>query len=454
MGRKRQEYVQWAIERFGATDLGDKRRTRRLVMMAGDIRADPQASLPRQCRTWARTKAACRLLSNERVEPQAIQQAYRKHTARRCSGYKRILCVQDTTALDFSRRAARGSIRGVGPLGKKDGGGQGLLQHAALAVTEKGRPLGVLDQRLHVQHRAVPGETRAQRRARDTEADVWRKCADHVAPLPFDECRVIHIVDRHGDVFAFMQTAVGHGHGFVVRSMHDRYVQSDDPACPDHLEELEAQEAAEDRAAPTRAQPPSPTSPEPAPRGEPASVRLRAKLADQPVQGKRDFWVSPRTGNPKQKRKGRNALLEMRYMAASICPPRNDPRYTDSEPLAVTVVEVKEADPPAEVQPVRWILLTTEPVSSTDDAWEVVDWYTRRWVIEEWHRVLKEGCRIEKSQLDDAKDIERLAMILGPVAVELLALRDAADDPATGGRPGGVEVAEHAGKDRGGRRST
>ena len=68
MDGDRRAYTQWTIERFGATERGDRRRTQRLIVMAADIRADPQGSLPHQCGNWPKTKAACRLLPlNKRV---------------------------------------------------------------------------------------------------------------------------------------------------------------------------------------------------------------------------------------------------------------------------------------------------------------------------------------------------------------------------------------------------
>jgi len=109
-------------------------------MLAQRIRENPNDSLPRQCANRTELAGAYRLLSNPSVDPQAIAQPHRHLTATRCNEQPVTLCVQDTTELNFSKRAARGSITGVGPLGAKDGGGQGLLQHAALAVSTTDSP--------------------------------------------------------------------------------------------------------------------------------------------------------------------------------------------------------------------------------------------------------------------------------------------------------------------------
>jgi hypothetical protein len=124
----------------------------------------------------------------------------------------------------------------------------------------------------------------------------------------------------------------------------------------------------------------------------------------------------------------------VRYAALTLAPPRNDPRFAGHAPLPVWAVHVLEEQPPAGAEPVEWMLLTSEPVTNLEEAQRIVDWYTRRWVIEEWHKALKTGCRVEASQLDQAADLMRLAAVLSVVAVRLIQLRDLAD-PGTPQRP-------------------
>lgn len=377
-------FKQWSHDNFSQANLGDTRRTDRLVELAAAMHAQPEASLPQQCAGKAELAGTYRLLSNPVVDAQAIQQPHRERVARQASELPVVLCVQDTTQLDFSKRAKRGSIKGTGPLGTRDGHGHGLMQHAALAVTEEGQTLGVLDQRWHCQHRPEPGETRKQRRDRDTEAHVWARCAHAVAALPTGKARVIHVGDRHSDVFGFLLTTTQLDHGYTVRAMHNRYVDGDE-------------------------------------------TKLFEKLADQPVADTATIHVPRRSGGPSQKRRARDAELSLRYCKVALQPPRNDPRY--SEPIHCYTIELVELDPPEDADPIRWVLLCSERVESRGAAWRVVTWYRRRWVIEEWHRQLKEGCRVEKAQLDDAADIKRLAAIAGPIAADLLQLRDLASSP-------------------------
>ena len=76
-------------------------------------------------------------------------------------------------------------------------------------------------------------------------------------------------------------------------------------------------------------------------------------------------------------------------------------------------------------QPTEWILLTTEPVDSAEDARRIVSYYEDRWKIEEFHKAWKSGgTQIEKSRLQSAGNLERMAVILAFIAVRLLQLKE------------------------------
>lgn len=339
------------------------------------IATAPDQSLPKQCGDWSDLTGAYRLLNNPRVEPAAIQQPHRRITRQRCAEQRIVLLVQDTTDLDFTRRR---KVKHLGAIG--NGQGRGILQHSTLALTEQGSILGVVDQGWHNRIEPPDDETRRQRQARWTEADVW---ADAVRAPP-DGCRFIHICDRHADCYRFMDACEQHDVGFIVRAMHNRYVEQD-------------------------------------------TSRLWPLMQHKPVADTMTVQVrQQRAKSGRVIRKARAATVSIRFGHVQLQPPRNDPRCTEER--GVWAVYVKEDDPPAEVQePIEWMLLTSEAVPCLGQATQIIAWYEKRWVIEEWHRVQKEGCRLEKSQLDDAADIRRLAAIVGVVSGRLLQLRDLAD---------------------------
>jgi hypothetical protein len=127
--------------------------------------------------------------------------------------------------------------------------------------------------------------------------------------------------------------------------------------------------------------------------------------------------------------------LRISYRNVRLMPPRNDPRFSYSAPISAGIVCVEEARRDESFEPIRWVLLHDEAVTGFEQAWRIVDWYACRWQIEQWHRCLKEGCRLEHRRFDQAEDIARLAMILGAVAVRLLWLRDLAQDEASSEDP-------------------
>lgn len=149
-------------------------------------------------------------------------------------------------------------------------------------------------------------------------------------------------------------------------------------------------------------------------------------------------------GGFKTARISRTASVSIRYGKVTLDAPRRSGAEKGASPRTVWAVYAREDHPPktcrppgkdAEetgVEPIDWMLVCSEPVESVEAAHEAIDRYSKRWVIEEWHKALKQGCRLESSQLDHAEDIERLAAVLSVVAVRLIQLRDLASDASKG----------------------
>jgi hypothetical protein len=103
-------------------------------------------------------------------------------------------------------------------------------------------------------------------------------------------------------------------------------------------------------------------------------------------------------------------------------------------PIPMWVVWVRELDPPDGVEPIEWVLYTSLPVESFDDAMAIVGYYERRWQIEEWHKSLKTGLRVEHRQLKDTARLEPMAALMSVAALRLFQLkgeaREAPERPA------------------------
>jgi hypothetical protein len=218
------------------------------------------------------------------------------------------------------------------------------------------------------------------------------------AGQPVSRSRWIHVADREADDFQMFAACEAAAQGFVIRVQHNRCLHDGAP-----LRETVAQQPL---------------------RGEiQVTVTRRGAVGDE---------VPPASRRAAQAQ--RRATCEVRCAAVTLAPPANDPRHVN--PCPMYAVSACEIDAPAGVeQPLDWLLLTSEPVTSLADAVKVIDWYRRRWLIEEYHKAQKTGCRLEQSQLEDRDAFIRLAAITGLVAARLLQLRDQADDESTANTP-------------------
>jgi len=378
------EAQRWAVEQFEQADLGDRRLQKRLVTVAQRMAMAPSASLPKQQGAWSSTMATYRLLHNERVTSHALQSESVRQTHARCGVHEAVLLLSDLSALkptsvDVPTR---------------------LWQLTFLAATRDGRTLGLVDQRWADDIEVPAGETRRQRRSRWRRSQWWADAAEAIA-LP---SRAIVVADREADDFQMFHACRRAGHGFVIRVQHNRQLVGTD-------------------------------------------ARLLDWLADQPVRGEHRVEVSPQRplpggfpGPQRSSRKRRVAKLDVRYASVTLAPPTGDERFT--EPLTMGAVSVDERDAPDDVEPLRWVLLTREPVDDVDQALRVVEDYRCRWLTEELHKAQKTGCRLEASQLKDRAAFERLAALTGVVAVRLLQLRDAGDDPTRQHEPAAEVLSE------------
>lgn len=365
--------ARWAATTFGAAELGDARRTDRLVRIAAAIAQRPAASLPGQLQHPAALKATYRLLGSDAIAAAAILAPHAAQTREAATGGITLL-VQDTTTLDFSTHHATTDL---GPIAK--GGGHGLFLQTVLAVRPTDHlPLGVLAAEAFGRRPAPSGETRAQRTKRDRESDIWGRLADRAGTPPAGSTWV-HVADRGGDCYRFFTAVREAGADLLVRTVQNRRV--------------------------TRAD------------GTPG--RLADTLRALPPAATRSLTVPARGAQP-----ARATAVAVTWTAVTLEPPTNHRRDQPTpDPTPGWAVRVWEPAPPAGVAPVEWRLITSVPVVTVDDAWERVDWYTARWLIEELHKGLKTGCRVERVRLQERAGIERLLAVLLPVAVRLLRLR-------------------------------
>jgi hypothetical protein len=353
----RPEPADWAEEEFGGCELPDARLQTRLYSLARDFYARPTGNLAYACADRAKTKAAYRFLDHKHTTMQTLLKPHYLATQTRVRQESIILAVQDTSSVNYTTHVA---TAGLGPIGTKLEGPQGLHLHSTLAFTPQGTPLGFLDVQCWRRDPADFGKKakRHQLPIEDKESYKWLKSYQAVAEVQA-RCpgtTLVSVGDREADLYELFQTATASAQGpkLLVRAKHDRKL---------HDEQQRLWETMQSRAA----------------------------------DGVQILQV-PRQGN----RVAREASLHIRYADVSLAPPHGKPGAA----IPVSAILAREADPPAGVTPLEWMLLTTMPVTSFEQAIEKLMWYARRWGIEVLHRTLKSGCRIEQRQLRDADRIE------------------------------------------------
>jgi transposase-like protein/transposase Tn5 family protein len=351
------EYEDWIATEFGAADLGDTRRTQRLLTLMEQVAARPGASLPEACGSRGQVKAAYRFLANAAIEPEDLWASHIVATYERAAAVPVVLAVQDTTELDWGPQSA---TAGLGPLGAPSH--QGLLVHTTLAFTPERLPLGVVAQAVWARDPGTVGQrqTRKQRPIAEKESYKWLASLQ-AAGEARQACPQTHFVsvgDREADVYDLLVAPRPVGVDLLVRAAWDRRVE--------HPEQY-----------------------------------LWATVSAWPLAATLTVHVPRHTGQP-----ARQATVSLRFGAVTLRPPRHR-RAEKLPPVTVWAVYVVEEHPPAGGEALEWLLLTTTAVPTEETAVERVEWYGVRFGIEVWHKVLKSGCRIEARQLESADRLQR-----------------------------------------------
>lgn len=369
---------------FANAQLGHKARTKRLVKTYERICQHPGGSLPDKLAGPADLKGLYRLCSHEQVTHPALLLAMRNHTLARIAQHPDpVLLVHDATELDYTTLT---TLKGnLGQIGK--GTHRGYICQNVLAVdASTGEVLGLVNQILHRRDVVPKGQTLTAHRNRKTrESLLW---VHGTEPLPGD-LKLIDVADQGASTFEFLEHEAKSGRRFVVRNGKTRKVYAGHEAVgpkkylKDHVESL-------------------------------------------PELGRFTMDVQAQKGRAARK----GATFALRGGPVLLLPPHAKCGHHGNDPLPLYVAYVAEVSPPPKGEkPISWMLLTNEPVRTEHDAWRVVGWYERRWIIEEYHKAMKTGCQIEDLQFTDVERLQPAIALLSAVALTLLNLRDASRRP-------------------------
>ena len=370
---------EWAQEQFGSAWFGDPRLTRRAVRIAEQMARRPGDSLPKQMQDWAEQKASYRFMGNQAVSHEALCKAHWEQTrAQARQSGQTVLMVQDITELDYT---AHEGTQGLGPIG--DHRGRGLLLHNTLAISVgERRVIGLAYQQVWVREEVShkQQETRAQRLKRqDRQSTRWGAAVEAIGKVPAG-VRWVYVADREADIFDFFEQIQRQGADLCIRIVQNRRLADWTPE---------------------------------------ESHYLTDELREQPEMGVHEVQVPERPGQP-----ARQARLSLSWQEVEIRSPRRQPG--PSREMQLWALRAWEVAPPEGVEGLEWLLLTSVAIEQLSDGIERLEWYTSRWIVEEYHSCMKTGCQIERSQLREGAALQRLLGFVAILAVRLLQLRDLA----------------------------
>jgi hypothetical protein len=342
----------WVDEEFEALDLGDPRRDRRAKELLKRLAAKPSESIPGACDGWAETMAAYRFLGNEEVEWTDMMQPHWARTAARMQQHAVVLCIADTTELDFNGQ----DMEGLGPLSFE--AQRGMYLHPTYAVTPDREPLGLLDAWMWAREPLDENGCRGGIKESTRWIESYERVAEQAATLP--DTRLVYVTDREGDIVALMEQAdaLGDPADWLIRARHNRNLAE--------------------------------------------GGKLWDKVEAGEVLGEIAFILPGRSG-----RKAREVRQELRASRLQLPGKRQ---------LEVTCVVAREIGAPAGLKPVVWRLVMNRQAQGRDAVIELIDWYRARWEIELFFNVLKTGCKVEALQLSQMDRVERALVLYMIVA--------------------------------------
>lgn len=385
--------MSWADDEFAEVNLGDKRLDSRLIKLCDSLSEAPESPINQACEDWSETKAAYRFFQNENVDVEQIMDAHRDKTMARCAGQNTILALQDTSYFSYTHHP---KTKGLGKIAMHVGANvkkiysYGLVMHSCFAVTTKGTPLGLLDQKIF--SREPCPEDKGQRSGKkytdrslpveEKESYRWIEAMESSTKQSTD-VQIVTVCDRECDFYDFFKAAFKNGSAVLVRASKNRTINK------------EGRYANKD------------------------SVKLWGYIESQPTAGSYAVNVcAVKQTKTNKGRTARKAEMNMKFGTFKMNPPQNNPAHKVEvlPDIQLYAVHALEKNPPAGEEPVEWMLLTNQPVKTLEEASERIHWYSLRWRIEMYFKVLKSGFRVEACRLGTADRLVRYLSIMSIIA--------------------------------------
>jgi hypothetical protein len=327
---------EWVTKELGGIEFGDKRLNKRVLNILNKASQQPQASINTMFHTRKEIQACYRFFSNDLVNEAKIIEPHLNMTAERASQNPVVLCLSDTTSLNYTTRK---TLKDSGYISSNNA--QGFFLHATIAVTPDRLHLGIVGQKFWArekQKKARSSSERDKMMFADKESYRWLEAYQDSCELAkkCKDTQVIHITDREGDIFEIFDEYKSKNKekaaDYIVRSNHNRTVY---------------------------------------PKGKPDNTLIQ-ELEGSKLLGEVGFDIIGRED-------GATRHVRQSVQAISV---EIKSRYGANKPNLVTTINViylKEISPPEGVQPIIWCLVTSLPINSLEEIRTVVDYYLCRW---------------------------------------------------------------------------
>lgn len=350
----------WLEDEVRTAHFGDARLDDRMENILHNLSDKPAFSIPQAMGGWAETMGAYRFFDNDKVTYEQVLRPHYDATLERIKQQAVALLPQDTT--DFIHVINKGP-KGIGTLKQTEK--NEFFLHPTIAITSDRVPLGTVSLKIWKRPQQSVRAEHANKPIEEKESYRWiegyQAACDIQAQAP--ETLIVSLADREGDIYELfleMQDyAPAQQAAWIVRAAQNRCIEREDEA----------------------------------------ARTLREQLEQAPVLGETNFTTTAQSGKPAR-------AIKQAIHAARVTlkpPERRWMKGFKLPSVEINAVLAEEINPPENEEAVNWLLLTCLPIDTFEQVSLILQWYSSRWEIEIFFRVLKQGCQIEKLQLETEK---------------------------------------------------
>lgn len=365
----------WIKEEFENCEFGDKRLIKRAEKILEQRMSNPRGTIPECSQSKKDMKATYRFFENEYFGHRDIQKGHKMETAEKIKTEKIVLALQDTMSIDYTSFK---KTEGLGILEGKDN--KGIMMHTTIAVTPERKALGIIEQKLWTRKsKEERNETRNDKYIpiEEKESYRWIESLQETNKIQkkISDTMLVNIGDREIDIYEYFQEAEELNQKVLARTHYDRKI------CE-------------------------------------SENRMIEYILEQKSTG--EITVEVKKNETRSKR---TAVLEVRFAKVTLKPPKKYAGKALRE-IAVTIIIAKEIIKEKDIkfEPINWILTTNMEISNFENACEKIGWYSIRWQIEVFHKILKSGCKIEERRLGTAETLMKYLSLDSIVALRILNL--------------------------------